>query len=69
MKQDNNNGAASILIVDDNMDNIQVLGGILRSDGFDVEFALDGQSALAWVEKQKFDIILLDINMPGNGWI
>ena len=41
MKQDIINGAALILIVDDNMDNIQVLGGILRSDGFDVEFALD----------------------------
>jgi CheY-like chemotaxis protein len=47
------------------MDNIQVLGGILKSEGLDVEFAIDGRSALDWVEKQKFDIILLDINMPG----
>jgi len=64
MKQDIKSGSSSILIVDDNMDNIQVLGGILKSEGLDVEFAIDGRSALDWVEKQKFDIILLDINMP-----
>ena len=64
MKQDIINSTSSILIVDDNMDNIQVLGGILKSEGLDVEFALNGQSALDWAGKQKFDIILLDINMP-----
>ena len=30
-----------------------------------VEFALDGMSALSWLEKKKFDLILLDIMMPG----
>jgi CheY-like chemotaxis protein len=45
MKQDINSGSASILIVDDNMDNIQVLGGFLQNEGLMVEFALDGMSA------------------------
>ncbi len=31
----------SVLVVDDNIDNIQVIGGILKSEGLVVEFALD----------------------------
>jgi phosphoserine phosphatase RsbU/P len=55
----------SILIVDDNVKNLQVLGGFLKLDGMSVEFALEGASALKWLEKKKFDLILLDIMMPG----
>jgi sigma-B regulation protein RsbU (phosphoserine phosphatase) len=57
--------APSILIVDDNVKNLQVLGGFLQLEGLMVEFALDGISALKWLEKKKFDLILLDIMMPG----
>jgi phosphoserine phosphatase RsbU/P len=55
----------SILIVDDNVKNLQILGGFLQNEGMAVEFALDGFSALSWLEKKKFDLILLDIMMPG----
>jgi sigma-B regulation protein RsbU (phosphoserine phosphatase) len=55
----------SILIVDDNVKNLQVLGGFLKIEGLSVEFALDGNSALRWLDKKKFDLILLDIMMPG----
>jgi CheY-like chemotaxis protein len=34
-------------------------------EGYQVEFALDGNSALDWVERTVFDLILLDIMMPG----
>lgn len=54
-----------VLIVDDNIKNIQVLGGFLQNEGIMIEFALDGKSALIWLEKKKFDLILLDIMMPG----
>jgi len=57
--------SASILIVDDNINNLQVLGGFLQHEGLSVEFARDGNSALVWLEKQWFDLILLDIMMPG----
>jgi sigma-B regulation protein RsbU (phosphoserine phosphatase) len=57
--------SSSILIVDDNVRNLQVLGGLLQKEGLSVEFALDGKSALSWLEKKKFDLILLDIMMPG----
>jgi CheY-like chemotaxis protein len=55
----------SVLIVDDNAKNLQILGGFLQNEGLSVEFALDGMSALSWLEKKKFDLILLDIMMPG----
>ena len=54
-----------ILIVDDNPKNLQILGNYLRNEGFKVEFALDGKSALGWIERIEFDLILLDIMMPG----
>jgi CheY-like chemotaxis protein len=55
----------SVLVVDDNVKNRQVLGGFLQNEGLMVEFALDGMSALSWLEKKKFDLILLDVMMPG----
>lgn len=65
MKNVSVNTKPSILIVDDNPKNLQVLGGFLRDDGLSVEFAVDGSSALTWVDKKKFDLVLLDIMMPG----
>jgi len=55
----------SVLIVDDNIKNIEVLGKFLQDEGISVEFALDGATALGWLEKKSFDLILLDIMMPG----
>lgn len=57
----------NILIIDDNVDNIQVGMNILREDGYDFSFATEGQEALALLESdaKKFDLILLDIMMPG----
>ncbi len=59
---------SSILIVDDNPQNLQVLGKMLTDESFNLEFAIDGKSALNWISIKSFDIILLDIMMPGmNG--
>ena len=55
----------TILVVDDNPKNVQLMGSILRDIGYEIEFALDGEKALAWLTKKKFDLILLDIMMPG----
>ena len=54
-----------ILIVDDNPKNLQILGNYLQNEGYKVEFALDGKSALDWIGRTEFDLILLDIMMPG----
>ena len=54
-----------ILIVDDNPQNLQVLGKQLIEKKYKVEFAVNGLAALEWLDKNRFDLILLDINMPG----
>ncbi|MBK8884156.1 MAG: hybrid sensor histidine kinase/response regulator [Bacteroidales bacterium] len=54
----------SILIVDDNPQNLQVLGRLLQAQSCEIEFAISGIAALDWLESKKFDIVLLDINMP-----
>ncbi len=54
-----------ILIVDDALKNLQLLGNILKENNYEVEFALDGEKALDWIKTKPFDLILLDIMMPG----
>jgi two-component system, sensor histidine kinase and response regulator len=53
-----------ILIVDDNPQNLQVLGSLLRGKNYEIEFATNGSAALEWIGLQQFDLVLLDINMP-----
>jgi len=58
-----------ILIVDDNPKNLQVLATTLKQQNYEVEFAVDGNTALEWLSSNDFDLILLDIMMPGmNGF-
>ena len=51
-------------MVDDNPKNLQLLGSTLRNEGYKLEFATSGATALAWINKAKFDLILLDVMMP-----
>jgi len=58
-----------ILLVDDNPQNLQVLGKLLKEQKYKIEFSLNGESTLEWLKNKKFDLILLDLNMPGmNGF-
>ena len=54
-----------ILIVDDVSKNIQILGNILSQKQFQIAYAQNGQQALDICKVQEFDLILLDIMMPG----
>ncbi|WP_051303592.1 EAL domain-containing protein [Psychromonas aquimarina] len=54
----------SIIVADDNVDNLAVIEKILCNWGYDVRIALNGLEALAMVTEQKPDLILLDIHMP-----
>ncbi|CAN5671642.1 response regulator [soil metagenome] len=53
-----------ILIVDDLPENLQVLAGNLKGEGYEILAANNGPRALALVRNRKPDIILLDIMMP-----
>lgn len=60
---------ANILIVEDDPDILSSLAEVLREEQFDVETAANGYQALARLEAQKPDLILLDLMMPMmDGW-
>ncbi|MEH2221842.1 sensor histidine kinase [Nostoc sp.] len=54
-----------ILIVDDNPTNLSLLCEALNSEGFRFRVAVDGESAIAQVERNQPELILLDVQMPG----
>jgi diguanylate cyclase (GGDEF)-like protein/PAS domain S-box-containing protein len=55
----------SLLVVDDNEANRDALSRRLRHRGYVVSVAADGSQALALIETLTFDLILLDVEMPG----
>lgn len=61
--------AESLLIVDDQPDNLRVLASILSEQGYKVRKALDGVTAVDAAQAQPPDLILLDVKMPQmNGY-
>lgn len=54
----------TILIADDNPDNLKVLSQALADPGYEIRIAMDGKEAVESAETQLPDIILLDIHMP-----
>lgn len=56
---------ARILVVDDDEANRESLSRRLRRRGMDVDLAVDGADALARIAETTYDLILLDVMMPG----
>jgi CheY-like chemotaxis protein len=54
-----------ILVVDDSKYILEVMALLLNDDKHIIETASDSKIALDFLEKQKFDLIITDINMPG----
>lgn len=54
------------MIVDDYPDALDVWGVYLRAEGFNVLTASDGQSAFAEAVKEKPDVIIMDLELPGK---
>jgi len=61
---DKNNTPETILIVDDNSKNIQVLASILNDYNYKIKAATNGVQALDMIENSLPDLILLDVMMP-----
>ena len=61
--------AKRILVVDDVVDNLFLLQTVLEVEGYQVEIADSGEAALAKIEQEPPDLLLLDVMMPGmNGF-
>ncbi len=54
-----------ILIVDDEADIVELVSYNLKKEGFSVDSAYDGEIALAAIKKNKYDLIVLDLMLPG----
>ena len=59
----------TILVVDDNQDNVEIIRQYLEARGYPVAVAYDGDEALSAFETARPALVLLDVMMPGrDGW-
>lgn len=54
-----------VLLVDDEVDFTSSLGKVLSRRGFEVASVFDGLTALTRITQEPFDVIVLDVKMPG----
>jgi len=54
-----------ILIVDDEPDTLEIIQALLQIEGYDVITALTGEDGVKEAQKEKPEVILMDINLPG----
>ena len=54
-----------VLVVEDNLDTVQTFAYLLKADGHQVEFAINGYAAVDIAKKFRPDIVLLYLGLPG----
>jgi phosphate regulon transcriptional regulator PhoB len=54
-----------ILVVDDEADLVELVSYNLRKEGFAVDSASDGETALTKIRKGRYDLVVLDLMLPG----
>ena len=59
------NTSKTIIVVDDTRENLKLLTGMLSEQGYRVRIVPNGERALVSVQRERPDLILLDILMPG----
>ena len=57
--------SAAILAIEDNPDNMELFAWILEDEGFAFEGVGSAEEGLACLERGKFDLVLMDIALPG----
>jgi signal transduction histidine kinase/CheY-like chemotaxis protein len=57
--------ALRVLLVDDSDVNLEVISEMLRRLGHEVSVAVDGELALASMTSQRFDLVFMDVQLPG----
>jgi signal transduction histidine kinase len=69
MGGENSSGPLRILITDDERDLVEMLAFSLGRRGYEIARAYDGREAWEKVKEEKFDLLILDLMMPGlDGW-
>jgi putative two-component system response regulator len=58
---------ATVLVVEDDDQNLKLLVRLLTVQGYHVEGSTSGEAAIAMIERQQPDLILLDVHLPGIG--
>ena len=60
---------ATLLLVDDSLENLKLLGQLLKKTTYRLVVAQSGKDALEFLEQKPVDLVLLDVMMPGmNGF-
>jgi len=60
---------ASVLVVDDELGMRETVAEILEGAGYEVTMASSGEDALSRMRQHEFDVVLMDIRMPGRDGI
>lgn len=56
----------NVLVMDDEEAILDIVGDILAYHGFTVDFARDGEEALCLYQKTVYDVVILDLTVPGG---
>jgi CheY-like chemotaxis protein len=67
MKNDGRGGRARILVVDDEPDVREMMCTVLAAEGYEVVAVEDGLQALSAAQRTRFDLVTMDLRMPGMG--
>ncbi|MGH7778148.1 MAG: response regulator [Candidatus Dormibacterales bacterium] len=60
---------ARILVAEDNVLNFELVRDVLEGQGHEIEWARDGEEALAKAGGSAFALLLLDLHMPKLDWL
>lgn len=55
----------NILVVDDEKDILELVSYNLKKEGFGISISADGEDALRRIKREKYDLIILDLMLPG----
>jgi CheY-like chemotaxis protein len=58
-------GGMKVLVAENNLVNREFHAHLLKSWGVEVDIALDGNSAIELVSRNKYDLIIIEIHLPG----
>ncbi|MBI5213274.1 MAG: response regulator, partial [Nitrospirae bacterium] len=54
-----------ILVIDDEADIVELISYNLKKEGFAVDSSYNGEDALKKIKKNKYDLVILDLMLPG----